>query len=237
MAKTEEFIARIFLNNEQAKSKIAELEAKMGELRAARDKAFAAGDTKAAESYKKELISTSKSLSAMHASAAKVGRTIDGLSSQSLSDINKTIKAINRELASGRVERGSADWHRLTEALRECKNEAARIKSEISDTSTRTSSLGMRVAGWATAMRAAFDVVGGVWQKAQDFVSAFAQMDEALADTRKYTGLSGEAVGQLQEKLKQMDTRTSREELNALAGAAGRLGITAVDDIFGTIAS
>ena len=49
-------------------------------------------------------------------------------------------------------------------------------------------------------------------------------MEEEMANVRKYTGLADEGVRELNEDLKKMDTRTSREELNQLAGTAGRLG-------------
>lgn len=51
-------------------------------------------------------------------------------------------------------------------------------------------------------------------------------MEEAMADVRKYTGQTDEQVHQMNEDFKRMDTRTAREQLNELAGAAGRLGIT-----------
>jgi len=43
---------------------------------------------------------------------------------------------------------------------------------------------------------------------------------------RKYTGQTIEEVERMNEAFKQMDTRTPREQLNQLAGSAGRLGIT-----------
>ena len=47
-----------------------------------------------------------------------------------------------------------------------------------------------------------------------------------MADTMKYTGQTKEEVLDMNEHFKTIDTRTSREQLNELAGAAGRLGIT-----------
>ena len=52
-----------------------------------------------------------------------------------------------------------------------------------------------------------------------------------MAEVRKYTGQTDEQVREMNEDFKRMDTRSSREQLNALAGAAGRLGITAKKDI------
>ena len=54
-------------------------------------------------------------------------------------------------------------------------------------------------------------------------------MEEAMAQVRKYTGMTTDEVKDLNEALKKIDTRTSRERLNELAGDAGKLGITAKD--------
>ena len=61
--------------------------------------------------------------------------------------------------------------------------------------------------------------------------NAYAQMEDVMAGVRKYTGQTDEQVREMNEDFKRMDTRSSREQLNALAGAAGRLGITAKKDI------
>lgn len=59
-----------------------------------------------------------------------------------------------------------------------------------------------------------------------EYVSAYLDMAEAESQVTKYTGMTTEEVKELNEEFKKMDTRTSREQLNALAGDAGRLGIT-----------
>lgn len=60
---------------------------------------------------------------------------------------------------------------------------------------------------------------------------AYADMEESMADVRKYTGQTDEQVHQMNEDFKRMDTRTAREQLNELAGSAGRLGITSKEMI------
>ena len=72
-------------------------------------------------------------------------------------------------------------------------------------------------------------------QWADQYVQSFAQMDEAMTDVMKYTGQTKREVEEMNETFKRMETRTAREELNALAGAAGRLGITARKDIEGFV--
>ena len=61
--------------------------------------------------------------------------------------------------------------------------------------------------------------------------NAYAEMEDVMAGVRKYTGQTDEQIREMNEDFKRMDTRSSREQLNALAGAAGRLGITAKTDI------
>ena len=56
-------------------------------------------------------------------------------------------------------------------------------------------------------------------------VQDFADMDQEMENVRKYTGQATEQVHAMNEEFKNMDTRTSRERLNQLAGDAGRLGI------------
>lgn len=62
-------------------------------------------------------------------------------------------------------------------------------------------------------------------------VDAYAEMEEAESQVRKYTGMTVEEVKELNEEFKRMDTRTAREKLNALAGDAGRLGITSKKEV------
>lgn len=70
---------------------------------------------------------------------------------------------------------------------------------------------------------------------ADQYVQSFAKMDDAMTDVMKYTGQTKAEVEEMNETFKQMTTRTPREELNALAGAAGRLGIHGKKDIEGFV--
>ena len=70
---------------------------------------------------------------------------------------------------------------------------------------------------------------------ADQYVQSFAKMDDAMTDVMKYTGQTKAEVEEMNETFKKMTTRTPREELNALAGAAGRLGIQGKKDIEGFV--
>ena len=80
-------------------------------------------------------------------------------------------------------------------------------------------------------LKTATGKVSGIYNWAKGFVEEAAKMDDAYADVMKTTGLTHDEVERLNEAFKQMDTRTSREELNKLASAAGKLGISGVKDV------
>ena len=52
-----------------------------------------------------------------------------------------------------------------------------------------------------------------------------AAMDDVYSDVIKTTGLTREQVEELNESFKNLDTRTSREQLNNLTYIAGKLGL------------
>lgn len=81
----------------------------------------------------------------------------------------------------------------------------------------------------------AFAIKDRIVAWADQYVQSFAKMDEAMTDVMKYTGQTKAEVEEMNETFKQMTTRTPREELNALAGAAGRLGIQGKKDIEGFV--
>ena len=81
----------------------------------------------------------------------------------------------------------------------------------------------------------ALDIKDRIVSWADRYVQSFAKMDDAMTDVMKYTGQTKQEVEEMNETFKQMTTRTPREELNALAGAAGRLGIQGKKDIEGFV--
>lgn len=133
-SRTQEFTTTIFLNDQQAKNEIAALEAKIKTIRKDMDDAAKTakktGDWTDFNNLKKELGNTTKQLNAMRTSAQQVDHVLENLSGASIKEIKNTIKAINKELFSGNVERGTDKWNFLNEALRNCKEELKQIKDE-----------------------------------------------------------------------------------------------------------
>lgn len=107
----------------------------------------------------------------------------------------------------------------LKARMKELRGQAETAKfslSKLADGFNRFAALG------ATAIAS----VTGLSMTIRKATQAYADMEEEMAQVQKYTGWTTEQVHELNEEFKQMNTRTQREELNQLAGDAGKLGIT-----------
>lgn len=127
--RTQTFTTKIFLNDDQAKNKIRELEKSISTIRADMSKAADAGDWSKFNSLKKELNQSTKELNSMRTTAQSVEHVLNNLGSSSIKEIKRTISAINKELASGNVARNSQEWKFLTEQLGKAKSELQQINT------------------------------------------------------------------------------------------------------------
>ena len=73
--------------------------------------------------------------------------------------------------------------------------------------------------------------VSGAMNAMRGYVEEYAELQEHMSGVVKYTGLSAESVNDLNERFKELDTRTPRAALNDLAADAGRLGIQSKEEV------
>lgn len=236
MAKFEEYTTRIFLNDEQAQDKIEKLRNNIKRYKQDKQDALAAGGKDGDKAWKeadRNIRRADAEMRKLTTTAQSVNRVLKNLDTSSVKDIRRTIDAINKELASGSVRRNSAEWHALNAQLKRARTELAGIEAE-SRAVTKKGFFASLTDSLNKNWGAITQFIGGITMLSMTIrqaTKAYADMEEEMANVRKYTGQSAEEIKAMNEEFKAIDTRTSREELNQLAGAAGRLGITAHDDI------
>lgn len=123
------------------------------------------------------------------------------------------------------------EWQKYKEMLDQVNGRIRELRGQAQQTSLSLSKITDGFNKYAGIMASALASLTGVALTARSCVDSFAEMEEAEAGVVKYTGLTKKEVEELNDEFKKMDTRTSREKLNALAGDAGRLGITSKDAI------
>ena len=206
---------------------------KVEEYRKAKQRALLDGDDKAFKTANKQIRECEKQMKALSTTAQNVDRVLNNLSTASVNDIRSTIRAINRELDSGAVQRGTQQWNYFQKKLKDCKTELRNIQKE-SAAAIEGGFMKKTYDFFNNNMDAITGVLGSITALSlsiREATNAYADMEEAMANVQKYTGQTDEEVRKMNEDFKNMDTRTSREQLNELAGAAGRLGISATKDI------
>lgn len=156
-------------------------------------------------------------------------RKVVGLCGLSYAELRKGAKALKREMDNAtpgteKWEKARADYLLTKKRMKELEVQAGSTRlslSKMADGFNRYAALG---AGAIASLT-------GIALTARKCVDEFAEMEEAEAQVIKYTGMTKEEVRELNEEFKKMDTRTPREKLNALAGDAGRLGITGKKEV------
>lgn len=226
---TQTFIGRVLLDDKQAKQTIALLEKQLEQVKQKKTDAFKKGDdTKA---FDKEINRINASIKTLRTNQEQVNRTFNNLSSASYKELSVVMKTVQKQLRSGAVERNSEEWKKLQQKLKEVKREMNAINSESKETTSLWSRfVNVLNTNWG-AVSQIIAAYAGLSMTIRKCAQAYADMEESMANVRKYTGQTDEEVHRMNEDFKRMDTRTAREQLNELAGSAGRLGITSKDMI------
>ena len=229
-------IIEIEINGQKAKKELENLTGYADALREQIKQATKAGDTKWAKQLQKELDKTNRQIHAMRRNTVNINETLNNLSLATHKELQQTLKAINRELNSGRIQRGSEEWKGYIEAMKQVKKELKNVEAEMNEAgSSFTDSVAKFAEKWWSLYDISKNTIDGISSFANQKVRDYASMEEAQAQVIKYTGMEHEEVKRLNEELKKLDTRTAREELNLLAAEAGKLNITAREEVAGYV--
>lgn len=132
-SRTDVYTTKVFLNAEEAKKELDSLNKRLKQLNKERDEAASQGNLKRVNEVNKQIKEVTKSLDSTRTTAAKVSNVLDNLSGASIKQIQQTIKAINKEMSSGNIQRGSEEWKFFEEQLQRCNKELKEIRSGFTE--------------------------------------------------------------------------------------------------------
>lgn len=184
------------------------------------------------DKYDKEIQQLTKDQAVVARENKVIDQTLRKLSGATMRDLEYALQMVNEQIRE--TSRGTKAFDELAEKSRRLKKQIADVNDQLKAPEQRkglvrgfidglNKNWGAVVQGWAA--------LTGLTQTVRTCTDAFASMEDVMANTRKYTGQTDEQVREMNEDFKKMDTRSSREQLNELAGAAGRLGITSKEGI------
>lgn len=221
------------VNGKQAQQMLSSLEKDAKRLERQIAAASKAGDKASMKKLQRELNQTNRLMDQLKGASASTERILSRLDKATPKELNKTLRQLKNELNG--IERGTAAWDAQIAKIKAVRAEI----DSVNDAMREGDSLSDRVAEWLNKWQMALVAVGaaitGLVMAGRKAVNAYAEMEQEMANVRKFTGMEADEVAVLNEEFKKMDTRTSREELNQLAQEAGRLGKTSQEDVLGFV--
>ena len=242
MNQNETVTVSLHVNGKPVEDELERLRKKLREIKDAKDKAFVMGDMKKYRELELDMKRVEQQAARIEGNHRALNKTLNNLSTSKPKELRAAIRALNAELNSPEVERGSEQWKRVTAQISAAKEELKKISEEsraakdlmgksAEDSRMKWANIIVMFRGVVDTAKDVFSAFGSAQAAVQGYIDDYAAMEEEMAGVRKYTGLTADEVRALNEDFKRMDTRTSREQLNALAGDAGRLGITSRQEI------
>ena len=230
---TSKATVELLINGQQAQQTLAQLRQNALNLEAAIAKAAATGNKADLKRLRKELTDTKRQIREIESATQQVEHVLRNLDKATPRELNKSLQTLTKQLDY--IERGSEAWKAHVEKIRRVKAELKSVNDEMRNTEGFWSRFNRKLNDWQTSIMAGIAALSGLVLAGRNAVKAFAEMEEELANTRKYTGMTEEKVLELNDAFKKMDTRTSREQLNELAQEAGRLGKNTLEDVKGYV--
>lgn len=174
--------------------------------------------------YNKAIAEATRRANNFEQENALINRTMKNLSGSTTLELETSLKLVNEQLAN--THRGTTEYKELTEKAKLLKKEIAAIGNEQETAKGKWSKfVGVLNTNWG-AMSQGLAALTGLSASVRKCTDDYAAMNQEMYNVTKYTGQTIEEVEAMNETFKKMNTRTERGELNQLAQAAGRLGIT-----------
>ena len=223
----------LFVNGQQAAETLANLKKHALDLSEQIAKAAAAGDKLTLQKLRKELRDTNRQIKEMESCTMQVDNVLRRLDKATPKELQKTLQTLNKQLEY--MERGSDAWTAQAQKIRLVKEEIARVNGELAKSQTFLERFNSKWQEWQTVAMGGVAALTGAVMAGKKAVQMYAEMEQEMANVRKYTGMTAEQVEHMNEAFKKIDTRSPREQLNRLAQEAGRLGKTSEEDVLGFV--
>ena len=225
--------AVLSVNGDQAKSEIPKIKKLIVDLEVAVNNAAKAGNKPLLKNLKKELKEARKQLKDFESAAHAADYVMRNLDKATPKQLSAALRQLKKELND--IDRGSKAWDEHIRKIKRVQTELDRVNKQMKGNESLWTRFSKTMFQWGNALMVAAGALSGLVISGRRAVNAFAEMDQEMANVRKYTGMAAEQVEALNEEFKKMDTRSSRQQLNKLAQEAGRLGMQSEEDVMGFV--
>lgn len=217
------------VNGKQAQRMLAQLEKDAKRLEKQIAQASTAGDKATMKKLQRELNSTKRLIEQLKGSSVSTEQVLRRLDKATPKELNKALKTLQQQLNG--IQRGTAAWDAHVAKIRLVKAELQKVNATLATQKSLWSRMNTWLNNAQTAIMAFAAAITGLVMAGRKAVQSYADMEEQMANTIKYTRMTAAEVEELNEIFKNMDTRLAREQLNLLAQEGGRLGYNTVASV------
>lgn len=221
------------VNGQQAEQTLLNLRRHAANLQTEISRTAAEGNKVELKRLKRELNSVNRQIKQIESSTQQAENVLRRLDRATPQELQKALQTLTKQLNT--IERGSTAWEKQTEKIRLLKDELSRVNSEMARSQSWVERFNSTFQKWQTIGAGIVGALTGLTIAGRKAVNNFAEMEQEMANVRKYTGMTAEQVEHLNQAFLTIDTRSTRDQLNRLAQEAGRLGKTSEEDVLGFV--
>lgn len=194
------------VNGEEAKQELKNLETIASGLKKELADAYQAGDTSKIKQVTSELRKTEAQIKTLKKDTTALTEVMNNLDKATPKELRATLTAINRQLNSGHIKRGSAEWKYYQQQAKLVTAELQKIKTEVQETEGWLSRFNNGFAKWGGLLATGATTITGMSMALNTLRNNRDSKESSQAELKALTGLDDESIQWLTKQAEQLST-------------------------------
>ena len=194
------------VNGEEAKQELKNLETIASGLKKELADAYQAGDTSKIKQVTSERRKTEAQIKTLKKDTTALTEVMNNLDKATPKELRATLTAINRQLNSGHIKRGSAEWKYYQQQAKLVTAELQKIKAEVQETEGWLSRFNNGFAKWGGLLATGAATITGVSMALNTLRNSRDSKESSQAELKALTGLDDESIQWLTKQAEQLST-------------------------------
>lgn len=194
------------VNGEEAKQELKNLETIASGLKKELADAYQTGDTSKIKQITSELRKTEAQIKTLKKDTTALTEVMNNLDKATPKELRATLTAINRQLNSGHIKRGSAEWKYYQQQAKLVTAELQKIKTEVQETEGWLSRFNNGFAKWGGLLATGAATITGVSMALNTLRNNRDSKESSQAELKALTGLDDESIQWLTKQAEQLST-------------------------------
>lgn len=194
------------VNGEEAKQELKNLETIASGLKKELADAYQAGDTSKIKQVTSELRKTEAQIKTLKKDTTALTEVMNNLDKATPKELRATLTAINRQLNSGHIKRGSTEWKYYQQQAKLVTAELQKIKTEVQETEGWLSRFNNGFAKWGGLLATGAATITGVSMALKTLRNNRDSKESSQAELKALTGLDDESIQWLTKQAEQLST-------------------------------